>query len=114
MGSNYFFDQVSNHCGDFDLNDPITLIDYAEYLRKEKMQADKKLFKTYAEKSEINAKLKITYEEKAERGVEINKLKRENRKLISEVNNLKKRLEKFESLYIFRLYTYLKRIFKRK
>ena len=114
LGYNYFFDQVSNHCGYFDLNDPITLIDYAEYLRNEKMQADKKLFKTYAEKSEINAKLKTTYEEKAERGVEIRELNRENEKLISEVDNLKKRLEKFENSNIFRMYTSFKHIFKRK
>lgn len=114
FGENYFYDQVNSRCGEFDLNDPLTLIDYTEYLRKEKMQIEKKLFKTYAEKSEINAKLKKTYGEKAERGVEIRKLKEENRKLSSDLKRLEKRMKKFENTKLYHILRIFKRIFKRK
>lgn len=112
FGENYFYDQVNSHCGEFDLNDPLTLIDYTEYLRKEKMQIEKKLYKTYAEKSEINAKLKKTYGEKAERGVEIRKLKEENSKLSQNVKQLEKKIKKFESSKLYRIFRIFKRIFK--
>lgn len=114
FGENYFFDQVSNHCGEFDLNDPLVLIDYTEYQRKEKMLVDKKLIKTFAEKSEINAKLKKTYAEKAERGVEIKKLSKENKKLLSDVKLLKKRISDIESSKAYRIYKFIKHLFKRK
>lgn len=114
FGENYFYDQVNSRCGELDLNDPLTLIDYTEYLRKEKMQIEKKLFKTYAEKSEINAKLKKTYGEKAERGVEIRKLKEENRKLSSDLKRLEKRMKKFENTKLYHILRIFKRIFKRK
>lgn len=114
FGENYFFNQVNDNCGEFDLNDSLVLIDYTEYLRKSKMLVDKKLKKTYAEKSELNAKLKKTYSEKAERGVEIRQLKEQNKKLSSNVQRLEKRISNIENSIPYRIYRFFKRIFNKK
>ncbi len=113
LGTGYFYDAVSEQNDAFDLNDPLALIDYAEFLRLSKMSSDKKLNRAYAEKSELNAKLQKTYEEKAQRGKEINKLKAENLALSKKTAQFERKMRKIEKTFFFRVYRFLKRVFTR-
>ena len=113
LGTGYFYDAVSEQNDAFDLNDPLALIDYAEFLRLSKMSSDKKLNRAYAEKSELNAKLQKTYEEKAQRGKEINKLKAENLALSKKTAQFERKMKKIEKTFFFRVYRFLKRVFTR-
>lgn len=114
LGENYFYNAVCDPSASFDLSEPLALIDYAEYLRLEKMKSDKKLYKTYAEKSEINAKLQKTYGEKAQRGVEIRNLRSENKRLRRKLERVDRILRVIRKTPLYGLYKLARKIKNRK
>lgn len=110
LGKDYFYNIIcGSDCG-YDLNDPLKIIDYSEYLRAEVSKREKKLNKTYAEKSEINAKLQKTYGEKAERGIEIKKLTKENQILKQKLENSQRELKSIRNSKLYKFYKIAKKI----